>query len=102
MSFNTNLYAQKKRLEAQSSVGESDRHDVTTSELRIWMGILIYMELFSRKNTAARQFWLHDQHHPTRDISRFMSQTRFEQIMRYFHLSNPEDNQEESSTGHRL
>jgi len=78
MSSNTNLYPQKKRSEALPGVGGRVWHDVTPSELRIWIGIIIYMGLFSGKGTAAREFWLHDQHHPTHDISRFMSQTRFE------------------------
>ena len=102
MSSNTNLYAQQKRSETLPSTGGRDWHDVTPRELRIWIGILIYMGLFSGKSAAAREFWLHAQHHPTHHINKFMSQTRFEQIKRYFHLSNPEEDQAESSTGHRL
>jgi len=102
MSSNTNLYAQIKRSEALPGVGGRDWHDVTPSELWIWIGIIIYMGLFSGKSMAAREFWLHIQHHPTHDISKFISQTRFEQIKRFFHLSNPEEDQAERSSGHRL
>lgn len=47
------------------------------------------MGIFSGKSSSIRESWVKDGLHPAHDTSRFMSQARFDQIKRYFHISHP-------------
>lgn len=88
MTHNTNLYVEAKS--AGVAPGMRDWQPVAQEELRIWIGMIIYMGIFSGKSSSIREFWVKDGLHPAHDTSRFMSQTRFEQIKRYFHVSDPD------------
>ena len=61
--------------------------NVSKSELKRWIGILIYMGVFG--SCATRDYWRKSTLYPTHPISEYMSQTRFEQILHYFHISDP-------------
>jgi hypothetical protein len=73
--------------------------EVTPEELGVWLGITIYMGVHCAP--AVRDYWKHDDLNPTHPITDYMSQTRFEQIKRYFHVNHPEDPMH-SPTGRRL
>ena len=53
-------------------------------ELKQWIGILIYMRVFS--NSATRDYWRKSPLWPVHPICAYISQTRFEQIL---HISDP-------------
>jgi len=61
--------------------------NVSKSELKRWIGILIYMGVFG--SCATRDYWCKSTLYPTHPISEYMSQTCFEQILHYFHISDP-------------
>jgi hypothetical protein len=84
MTTNSNLYADSHR------AGEEGRHwePVQVSELRCWIGILIYMGVC--RMPAVEDYWKHDGLYPTHHICDYMSLTRFEQIRRYFHVAHPD------------
>ena len=49
--------------------------NVSKSELKRWIGILIYMGVFG--SCATRDYWHKSTLYPTHPISEYMSQTRF-------------------------
>ena len=51
---------------------------------------------------ATRDYWKHDGLNPTHPICDYMSQTRFEQIKRHFHVAPPDAPLNDSKTGKRL
>lgn len=89
MAANTNAYAAKQLEESRQS-GESGGRkweEVAPEELGLWLGIVLYMGVCSAP--AVKDYWSHDSLtaiHPIRD---YMSQTRFEQIKRYYHVAAP-------------
>ena len=89
MAANTNAYAAKQLEESRQS-GESggrEWEEVAPEELGLWLGIVLYMGVCSAP--AVKDYWSHDSLtaiHPIRD---YMSQTRFEQIKRYYHVAAP-------------
>jgi len=99
MTHHTNLYAEAKA--AGVAQGTRDWRPIVPGELRVWIGMIIYMGIFSGKSSSIREFWVKDGLHPAHDTSRFMSETRFEQIKRYFHISHP-DAPKTSPQGERL
>lgn len=70
----TNAYVEAER-ETSLPLG---RHwvAVTSLDLKCWIGICIYMGLFSAP--ALEDFWKHDGLHPTHPITKYKSITRFE------------------------
>ena len=65
----------------------------------MWLGIVLYMGVCSAP--AVKDYWSHNSLtaiHPIRD---YMSQTRFEQIKRYYHVAAP-DAPTHTATGRRL
>lgn len=82
---NTNLYA------ASKGAGLNGRlwKDVTVPELKIWLGLVIYMSVFKIHRTS--DYWSRMGDQPVNCIMRFMGLTRFEQIKRYLHCSPPSD-----------
>lgn len=97
MATNTNSYTKSKR-EAALLPGR-DWTDVTTRDLKLWIGICIYMGLFSAP--AVEDYWKHDGLHPTHPITMYMSLNRFQQIKRYLHISAV-DLPKHSTTGRHL
>lgn len=92
MARNTNLYAIEKRktnLEKEKSkTGGWRWKPVMIQELRCWFGVLIYMGLV--REPAVSDYWRGEQDilwpHP--DICDYMSQTRFKDLKRYFHVAD--------------
>ena len=101
MAANTNAYAAKQLEESRQS-GESGGgrwEEVVPEELGLWLGIVLYMGVCSAP--AVKDDWSHNSLtaiHPIRD---YMSQTRFEQIKRYYHVATM-DAPTHAAIGHRL
>lgn len=53
--------------------------------LKIWLGIVIYMGIFSAP--ALEDYWKHDGLHPTHPITAYISLNKFQQIKRYLHIA---------------
>jgi hypothetical protein len=99
MSANTNAYAAEKIAGGDKEDGHTWK-EVTAAELGGWIGIVIYMGVHC--SPAIADYWAHrnglNPKHPTSD---YMSQTRFEQIKRFFHVAAI-DIPKETPTGRRL
>jgi hypothetical protein len=80
LARNTNAYAELKG----AGQGRSWK-DVTSAEMRIWIGLLIYMSVFNQSRTE--EYWYQKSDWPRHPITRYMGLNRFEQIKRYFHVS---------------
>jgi hypothetical protein len=85
ISTNTNAYAQKK-IEEQENSGARVWVEVKPQEIGAWIGIVLYMGV--HRSPAIPDYWRHDGLSPTHPITNYMSQTRFEQVKRYFHVSD--------------
>lgn len=97
IATNTNSYAKDKR-EIAALPGR-DWCDVTAKDIKLWVGISIYMGLFSVP--AVDDYWKHDELHPTHPITQYMTLNRFQQIKRYLHIS-PINIPKTTSSGRRL
>jgi hypothetical protein len=86
LAVNTNLYAASK---AAGIEGTRPWKPVSPAELKIWIGLLLYMSAIHQPNTA--EYWYRNNGWPMHSISRFMGFTRFQEIKRYFHISPPVD-----------
>ena len=87
---NTNLYAVSKgATDGPPSSGRGARpwRAITAAELKIWLGLVIYMSVVPA--TTIFDYWSRNTELPAHQISAFMSRTRFQQIKRYLHLSPP-------------
>ena len=82
MIANTNAYALEHLDEHTNGRPWSP---TSPAELRIWVGITIYMGL--NPMPGLRDYWRHDDEHPLHPITKFMTSLRFEQIKRFFHIS---------------
>lgn len=97
MVMNTNRYAQKQ-MEQKGTIGlgrNARWEPITAPEISIWLGITIHMGCLG---LPPAHYWKHDGRLFSRDglpTTPFMSQMRFEQIRRYFHVAPPDS--EESS-----
>jgi Transposase IS4 len=86
---NTNSYAQYKQARhKENREGQKSRwwKAVTLYEMRIFIALLIYIGIVSASNI--RSYWDKDgltTHRPMESMTLF----RFQQIMRYFHVSPP-------------
>ena len=98
MTRNTNTYAAPKTSECPQEGGRKWK-EVSTSELGTWFGITVYMGVHN--SPAVQDYWRHDGLNPAHPISEHMGQTRFEEIMRCFHVSPP-DQPKETPLGRRL
>src|SRR6266542_2517816 len=78
---NTNEYATFKLSE-----GGRPWQNLTLSELRIFIAMLIYMGIF--KLPSIKDYWKSKYHYPKHNITKFMTCLRFEQIKRYLHISS--------------
>ena len=101
MAGNTNDYAvqQLEEIGQSAESGGREWEEVTPGELGLRLGIVRHMGVCSAP--AVKDYWSHDSLtaiHPIRD---YMSQTRFEQIKRYYHLAAP-DAPTHTATGRRL
>ncbi|GET00680.1 piggyBac transposable element-derived protein 4-like isoform X1 [Rhizophagus clarus] len=78
---NTNEYAKSKFAEKKRSWD-----DLTLSELKIFLAIIIYMGLF--KMPSMKDYWNNKQQFPIHNITRYMTCLHFEQIKRFLHISS--------------
>ncbi|VVT46130.1 uncharacterized protein SAPINGB_P001061 [Magnusiomyces paraingens] len=62
---------------------------VTRGEMKIWLGILIYMGNFNISNR--RLFWNSSKEMPLHEMREYMTYDRFEEIYKYFHISDYSD-----------
>ena len=87
MATFTSAYAASKG----AGTGEGLRQWVKTTpdELRIFLGIIVYMGVF-RQNTVS-EYCSTFPECPQHNITTFMSLVRFEQLKRFFHVSNPNE-----------
>jgi hypothetical protein len=79
----TNAYAASK----EACLDESRRWEETTpAELRIFIGIIIYMGVFRQSNVE--EYWSANPEYTQHTITHFMTLFRFQQLKRYLHVSN--------------
>jgi hypothetical protein len=91
MAKNTNSYAAEKRGDNEDDDNEEIMRtwkDVTPEEIGQWLGIVLYMGV--HVSPAVADYWKHDGMNPSHPITQWMSQTRYEQIKRYFHVASPD------------
>ena len=67
--------------------------------LAAWIGIVVYMGVHNSPTT--RDYWKHDGLNPIHPICDYMSQTRFEEIKRYFRVAPHDAPLNDSTTGKR-
>lgn len=84
LSENTNLYVNFKHA---GDLGYRRWIPISAAELRIFLGITIYMGVFPSAQVSG--YWRHDSSFPFHRIALYISQNRFEQLKRYFHISPP-------------
>ena len=80
----TNSYAIFK---GASNPGHRRWTPTSAAELKIFFGIIIYMGVFP--SAQVPDYWRHDSDYPYHRIGLYLSQTHFEQLKRYFHISPP-------------
>lgn len=101
IATNTNLYAAHKRAKKELPEGKGRKWtDVTVQDIKCWLGIVIYMGVVQLG--AVRDYWRRDGLFPSHDISDYMSQTRFEDIKRYLHITPPDTAAYDSTSKRRL
>jgi len=84
LAENTNNYASFK---GAGNAGSRPWKSTTPAELKIFFGIIIYMGVFPSSQVS--DYWKHDESFPYHRIGMYLSQNRFEQLKRYFHISPP-------------
>lgn len=85
LAENTNNYADMKRANLPSPTRSRRWRKTSAGELMIFIGLFIYMG--AHKAMRVPLYWNKNGEFPTHEISHFMSQYRFEQLKRYFHVS---------------
>ena len=110
LAVNTNLYAKLKQ-DSQTQPGKQRRkwHKTTASELKVWIGLIIHMGL--HKEPSISLYWSKGSSYGWRKIKKptrraqwsgkqalygkfrvpksCMSLNRYEQLKKYFHISDP-------------
>lgn len=90
--INTNIYAEMKRNESdENDVGKGRKWSpCNVGELKSWFGIITYMGIISLP--ATRDYWKHNSNslYPYHEWIPYMSQTRFEEIKCFFHVTQLE------------
>lgn len=81
---NTNAYATQK---GAGAPGHRLWRATSIPELKIFLGLIIYMGVFSSPRNP--DYWTSNPRWPQHGIGRYMSQNRFEQLNRFFHISPP-------------
>jgi hypothetical protein len=88
ISCNTNMYAIIQRINKPPSDSSRPWFDTSIVEIKVFIGILIYMGIHNSKRTDL--YWKNDiESGPIHTPQLYMSLTRFEQIKRYLHISQP-------------
>jgi len=82
LAENTNRYAIFKHA---GDLGHRRWTAKLAAELRIFIGIIIYMGVFPSAQVS--DYWRHDSNYPFHRIGLYISQNHFEQLKRYFHIS---------------
>jgi hypothetical protein len=81
---NTNIYASGKG----AGIGRPWT-DLNLPEIKIWLGIVIYAGIF--KSPSIQDYWKKSDKYPQHEITNYMTLKRFEQIKRFFHISDPSE-----------
>ena len=84
LADNTNTYAATK---GAGRPGSHPWKPTSVAELKIFFGIIIYMGVFPSAQVG--DYWSRDSQFPFHRIGMYISQNRFEQLKRYFHISPP-------------
>jgi Transposase IS4 len=74
--------------------------DVTSDELKQRIGILVYIGLFP--SPSVLDYWCTGKEKPIHRMSSIMSLTRFQQLKRFLHISDPDDTSSSTSSSIRL
>src|SRR5580700_1911509 len=86
ISCNTNLYTVKERIGKPLSNSSRPWQDISAIEIRVFIGILIYIGIHDSKRTDL--YWKNDiESGPVHISQLYISLIRFEQIKRYLHIS---------------
>lgn len=83
---NTNQYAASKNA---GSGGKRSWKPTSIPEMKIFFSLIIYMEVFP--SAQVKDYWSHDSEFPFHRIGMYLSQNRFKQLKRYFHVSEHYD-----------
>ncbi|OAQ22383.1 hypothetical protein K457DRAFT_143467 [Linnemannia elongata AG-77] len=86
IASNTNAYA--KLNNARVKEGSRKWKETTAEELRIFLGIIVYLGVFVPKGPAG-DLWSTSSHFPQHDIAKFMTVHRFHQLKQFLHISSP-------------
>ena len=81
---NTNQYAASKNAGLQ---GGRSWKPTSIPEMKVFFGLIIYMGVFP--SAQVKDYWSRDSEFPFHRIGMYLSQNRFEQLKRYFHISEP-------------
>jgi transposase IS4-like protein len=88
ISHNTNMYAIIQRTNKPLSNSPRPWSDTSVVEIKVFIGILIYMGIHDLKRTDF--YWKNKiESGPIHTPQLYMSLTQFEQIKRYLHISQP-------------
>ena len=83
---NTNQYAASKNA---GSRGKRSSKPTSIPEMIVFFGLIVYIGVFP--SAQVKDYWSHDSEFPFHCIGMYLSQNRFEQLKRYFHVSEPYD-----------
>lgn len=86
LATNTNAYA---KTQGAGKEGSREWVDTSVNEMRIYLGILIYMGIFQQPTT--HDHWKASDEYPQHRFTQYMTLTRFHQIKRFFHVSPPSE-----------
>ena len=88
LAENTSAYAASKNA---GDAGTRAWTEVATHELRVFIGIIIYMDVFGK--TGVKDYWSTSSKYPQHSNREYMSLSRFEQIKRYIHIASLDGDQ---------
>ena len=85
----TNLYAQRKRREFYQDTVIQGRtwKPTNAAEIRVFLGVVIYMGV--HKSPAIKHYFEKTETSPLHLTCNYMSHTRYEQLKRFIHISDP-------------
>lgn len=86
LAKNTNAYAMSNGAGATENARQWTK--TTEDELRIFLGIIVYMGVF--KQSSITDYWTTNPEYPQHNIVDFMSLKRFQQLKRFLHVSHPD------------
>lgn len=87
----TNTYAhwKRQRLAEKFTQGRTWK-DTNSAEIKVFLGIIIYMGIH-KSPSLGDYWWANHEEGPVHSPQWFMTQGRFEQIKRFIHISDPDE-----------